>query len=159
MRKIKFRTWDGKKIEYNPLVPRHDFDVHLNHMTEWNSDIIFMLYTGLKDAKGIDIYEGDIVRGIIQTTDPKMMFSTEKEMKKSLKSYKHDDGKESVWWEYTCTGVIKWWESSAKFAMEELKELGAIWDLFNGGGTLMFLTPDCEIIGNIHENSKIIKRK
>lgn len=70
MREIKFRAWHklAKKM-YKAGVLSQDY-VRIDHQPDnmgrtvtWLStdDIELMQYTGLKDTKGQDIYEGDIV--------------------------------------------------------------------------------------------------
>lgn len=64
MREIKFRAWDK---ENKRMIPNHSIS-YLNEMFESNLDDIFVMdealevmqYTGFKDKKGKEIYEGDI---------------------------------------------------------------------------------------------------
>lgn len=61
MREIKFRAWDGKRLDYSP-----EFDGFFeggSPVNSFNKDgREFMQYTGLKDKNGKEIYEGDKVK-------------------------------------------------------------------------------------------------
>jgi uncharacterized phage protein (TIGR01671 family) len=50
-RVIKFRAWDGEKM--------HHFDLSDTIAPSLEDNI--MQFTGLQDANGVDIYEGDII--------------------------------------------------------------------------------------------------
>ena len=71
MREIKFRAWF-----HDPHIPKHGEMVDMRFCTsedlvQFNGNAleptdectILMQYTGLKDKNGIEIYEGDVVRG------------------------------------------------------------------------------------------------
>ena len=57
MREIKFRAWDGRRMTLSGIA----FSNSTGLMTVPAEDIL-MQYTGLKDSKGVGIYESDFVR-------------------------------------------------------------------------------------------------
>lgn len=72
MREIKFRAWDSVQERMRPFQDIHDVEIlpdgTLRHM--WPKCFL-MQFTGVRDANGKEIYEGDIVR------DPDIEFARE----------------------------------------------------------------------------------
>lgn len=64
MKEIKFRIWNDRLKKLGEPFSLEDFlkcSVGLLHESRYSDPIIYMQYTGLKDSKGVEIYEGDIL--------------------------------------------------------------------------------------------------
>ena len=61
MREIKFRAWDREQNKWSEIALR-DRIYNIPYLTDYE----WCQYTGLKDQKGVEIYEGDILHGTIK---------------------------------------------------------------------------------------------
>ncbi|MFV0982484.1 YopX domain-containing protein [Latilactobacillus phage TMW 1.1393 P1] len=92
MREIKFRAW-VRRLDMMCNVTGIDFERNeINilrpgwHMSEWfrRDQVELMQYTGLKDVRGVEIYEGDIVEGGIEGRRSLIEISSYEWLKKAL---------------------------------------------------------------------------
>jgi uncharacterized phage protein (TIGR01671 family) len=126
MREIKFRTWDGKLMNYDPCDCPGDLEVTV--INDVFKEDIWMQYTGLKDKNGKKIYESDIV----QYLDGKEL-STE-------------NGYDCI--EFDNCGVIFFDNECGRYDVTNKQGLSYD-DLFDYG-------IDFVVLGNIHENPELL---
>jgi uncharacterized phage protein (TIGR01671 family) len=66
-REIKFRVWHKISKEWEGYIGLNQIIPHTS-LEYTEDDLVFQQYTGLKDKKKNDIYEGDIVEGETEDT-------------------------------------------------------------------------------------------
>ena len=70
MREIKFRTWNDKTSTMTAPFSAEDIR-NDEHYANWESFESLMQFTGLKDKNGKEIYEGDIVKMVLDKIIPR----------------------------------------------------------------------------------------
>ncbi len=122
MRKIKFRAWEE---EYKRMLP----DENITEMCTFDylrtsNDMVLMQYTGLKDKKGKEIYEGDVVK----------YGSNDEQVEKT-------------------TGEVIFYEGCFRLDFRKIQDEYDI-----SFDDLSCWCPNMiEIVGNVHQNPKLLK--
>jgi uncharacterized phage protein (TIGR01671 family) len=141
MREIKFRAWDlvtKTMKEVRGIFYFRGDELKMVNITE-NRRFEFMQFTGLKDSKGKEIYEGDIVRFYEQGYDP------------------NEPDEERIEPE-TTTVLIYWNENGKCLAIDWGYEDGRIAPVGWGYVYIRNSMFDYhEVIGNIWENPELLK--
>ncbi len=147
-REIKYRVWDSRKKQmlypkdlcYWDFAPTKDFggihvarkDTRVILSPEWGD--IFMMYTGLKDKTGVEIYEGDVV------------FKKNGGYKVEIKFGTFDIGEDSWNIPIATTGFV--------CAYQDGEYTGLNMKSNNAHG---FACEEVEVIGNVYKNKKLFK--
>lgn len=141
---IKFRAWDKRKKKFiDEFNITENGDVfRINYFETCESlDVIIGQFTGLKDTKGKEIFEGDIVKYI----SPEYLYSNDKhEFKTRIVFREGAFTVDLLSTDLKTNGDYIYWREAIGFS-------GAM--SLNSVGTGVIF----EVIGNIHENPELLK--
>lgn len=152
MREIKFRAWS---TIYNENEMFYDVEMLLRHDGQWwmfnnrtrlyqsGDRCAIMQYTGLKDNKGLDIYDGDILQW---------------DHTYSGRVYGQEPFKENP---IKCKGIVTW--MGVEFYISgNFKLPASLWRFERGENHNMqweVLDENFEVIGNIYENPELLNQQ
>jgi uncharacterized phage protein (TIGR01671 family) len=146
MREIKFRAWDGKEmtttfevssqgvVKFTPLGQSPKYLEHYK----------LMQFTGLLDKNGKEIYEGDILRWHLKKGRVFSEISEQDDPLAQLLGVKPGEVSEDT----ICTDTVEFHDGYFFLMCPDT----------GGGAFLNRENENAEIIGNIYENPKLIKR-
>ena len=128
-RELKFRAWDKQNKSMEEVELLGDEVLRIKH-AEWENreDFEVMQYTGLKDRKGVEIYEGDIIEIVNNLNEV------------TKKTNTHN-------------AIVKYKEGSLVATWQD-EFVGEIFNYFNSYNTPIVTF---EVIGNIYENPRLLK--
>lgn len=126
-REIKFRAWDKDDKQMH-----YGLEVGYLHSDNQGSiipieEMQLMQYTGLKDKEGKEIYEGDIVTEFLTASGKGATI---------VLNYKIEYTKDRFW--MVCLNAPEKWIKTYPRSLSKA-------------------SPDLKVIGNIHENKKLLK--
>ena len=152
-RPIKFRAWDGKKMidlyAITPLAVDEKLYSSLQHaglFLPFSDDIIFMQFTGLLDSKGVECFEGDIIKNEEGKTSALGIVR----FGKHYVGYDSDLAAVSVAAGFYMEGI----EVKGKFLDRELSKNYTMGESIEG--EKFGLSSEFEIIGNIFEHPYLL---
>lgn len=143
MRDLKFRYWDGENtmVDWGCMrqtaFNRNGSSLMYDLFTDYDEGVSMMQFTGLKDANGVDVYEGDLLRIPAKTQYDERTYNC-------FEVFYHDND---------CIGG-----QNIGFCMNRMHTHGS-----SGGGQGYKFTPNSirdngfVVIGNIYENPELIK--
>lgn len=127
MKETRFRAWDKENntmLTWEQLKSEADFSWFIDE------DLVFMQYTGVKDKRGVEIFDGDIL-----TTE----------------QYPYQ-----VEGEYNYHGVVEWDKESAGYIVVKYVVNPLISGISNGMADRFEEVDGFEVIGNIYQNKDLI---
>ena len=110
MRTIKFRCWDkdflemSDKVSFSGRVGQYPI-INDGIKDLQNNGSVLMQFTGLKDSKGVEIYEGDVL--------------------------KHSQGVDKVWWDKDRWSLGEWTPGEIDESMEVIGNIYSNPELIN----------------------------
>ena len=126
-RTIKFRAWNEKKMKMTNCTTLKDMCLKASDsLFHWDDEVPIMQFTGLKDSKGKEIYEGDIVSE----------YRLNETFRKYTVQYDNDTAR------FELVNKKMGWRHGVNIG-------GALYFLINDVSPL-------EVIGNIYENSELL---
>jgi uncharacterized phage protein (TIGR01671 family) len=154
MREIKFRAWDGKKMDLAPVIyGSHEIGEcwpNSAFAQRQKDGMVFMQYTGLKDKNGKEIYEGDILslNEPRDCADVQTAFGTVEVKFGDYDDSEIDYGSRGIGWFVT--------------GFHGFKRIGGKVDRWtigsdNNSEWSLAAVLDWEVVGNTHENPELVK--